>query len=379
VFDLDLVLAADGILMVCLLAAGYGQLDAANARHGHAFPNLTLLFLVATLIAPLLLRDRRPALALTFSIMSTLWTVGVARKVISPPFQAAGVVTLLYCLYTVAARYDRRVSGAAWLTCMGLGIVFYPRNMIGVVIIISAPVLVGLNVRSRRLARDELAQQEHRHQEERAVLEERQRIARELHDVVAHHMAVIAIHAEAAPYKVARPPEELTESFADIRASALEGLTELRRILGVLRTEADPQTAPQPGLERLHEVIASARGAGLNVRTSVRGESRVLPQGIGLSAYRIVQEALSNAMKHAPGAEVHVEVIFTPEVLRLRIVNGPGSEPSPIAGTGGGHGLVGMRERVAMLGGRLIAEPDRQGGFILDATLPFQPHPEQDP
>jgi signal transduction histidine kinase len=84
-------------------------------------------------------------------------------------------------------------------------------------------------------------------------------------------------------------------------------------------------------------------------------------------------------MKHAPGAEVHVEVIFTPEVLRLRIVNGPGSEPSPIAGTGGGHGLVGMRERVAMLGGRLIAEPDRQGGFILDATLPFQPHPEQDP
>ncbi|MBC6457345.1 sensor histidine kinase [Actinomadura sp. HBU206391] len=324
---------------------------------------------------PLLLRDRLPGLAWTLSATADLWTVGVARELLGAPFLTVGVLVQLYCLYTLAARYDRLVTTVAWTICLAAGIGFAPHNLIAVVIVVTAPVLVGINVRSRRLAQDELVEQENRHRDERAVLEERQRIARELHDVVAHHMSVIAIHAEAAPYKVTDPPQELAESFADIRSCALEGLTELRRILGVLRTEHDPQTVPQPGLDRLDEIVASARNGGVSVTASVRGEATALPQGVSLSAYRILQEALSNVMKHAPGASVDVDVAYGPGTLTLRVVNGPGpaqeDAPSPVAAAGGGHGLVGMRERVVMLGGDLVAGPTPGGGFAVTATLPW--------
>ena len=141
-------------------------------------------------------------------------------------------------------------------------------------------------------------------------------------------MSVIAIQAEAAPYKVPDPPPELAESFAEIRTSALEGLTELRRVLGVLRTGDEPQTAPQPGLERLEEVLASARNGGLTIEVNSTGEASTLPQGVALSAHRILQEALSNAMKHAPGAAVTVDIGYRTDELRLRVVNGPGSAPA---------------------------------------------------
>jgi signal transduction histidine kinase len=237
------------------------------------------------------------------------------------------------------------------------------------------PLVLGHLVRLRRSTRRVLAEQEARHEAETAVLEERQRIARELHDVVAHHMSVIAIQAEAAPYKVADPPAELADSFAEIRASALEGLTELRRVLGVLRTADAPQTAPQPGIERLEEVLASARTAGVPVEVSTTGEATPLPQGVALSAHRILQEALSNAMKHAPGASVTVEIAYAPAELRLRVVNGPGTGTRPVAESGGGHGLVGMRERVIMLGGELSTGLLPDGGFAVTAVLPFQKAP----
>ena len=167
----------------------------------------------------------------------------------------------------------------------------------------AATIFAGLIVRSRRGSREQLAVAERRHEGERALLEERQRIARELHDVVAHHMSVIAIQAEAAPYKIADPPKELVESFAEIRASALSGLSELRRVLGVLRSD-QPDTAPQPGLDDLDGLLESARNGGVTVTVGVTGTPRPLPEGVDLSAYRIVQEALSNAMRHAPGSAV---------------------------------------------------------------------------
>jgi signal transduction histidine kinase len=203
------------------------------------------------------------------------------------------------------------------------------------------------------------------------VLEERSRIARELHDVVAHHMSVIAIQAEAAPYRVPDPPKELTSSFADIRANALQALAELRRVLGVLRAERDDdQAAPQPTLGGLGELVAGARGAGLAVETAVGGTPRPLPTGVEVSAYRIVQEALSNAMRHAPGSRVRVELAYTPAALRLCVVNGP---PRAAASTlpGPGHGLLGMRERAAMLGGELTAAPTAGGGYAVTAVLPL--------
>ena len=196
-------------------------------------------------------------------------------------------------------------------------------------------------------------------------------------------MSVIAIQAEAAPYKTADPPPELVESFGDIRASALAGLTELRRVLGVLRTGGH-DTAPQPGLADLDALLDSARSGRVSVTVTRSGNPVPLPEGVDLSAYRIVQEALSNAMRHAPGSHVQVRVAYRPDGLVLEVCNdaGPPVQAVPVMagggdGTvGGGHGLVGMRERAAMLGGSLDAGPTGDGGFLVTAVLPVSP-PEE--
>jgi len=249
------------------------------------------------------------------------------------------------------------------------------------------PVAVGVIVRVRRGNREELEVAERRHEGERALLQERQRIARELHDVVAHHMSVIAIQAEAGPYKVADPPPELVESFAEIRASALSGLNELRRVLGVLRSD-QPDTMPQPGLEDLPGLLDSARAGGVTVTTDVTGTPRALPDGVDLSAYRIVQEALSNAMRHAPGSTVQVKLFYGEAALVIEIrndgVNGAQADPAdPEEGRwaglgGGGHGIIGMRERAAMLGGHLQAGPVSDDEFLVTAALPLGDRGEED-
>jgi len=200
-------------------------------------------------------------------------------------------------------------------------------------------------------------------------------------------MSVIAIQAEAAPYKTADPPPELVESFGDIRASALAGLAELRRVLGVLRT-AGRDTAPQPGLADLDALLDSARGGGVSVAVTCSGNPVTLPEGVDLSAYRIVQEALSNAMRHAPGSHVRLHLAYRPDSLALEVRNDaapPASSAvlvlvaSGARAAGGGHGLVGMRERAAMLGGGLDAGPTADGGFRVTAVLPVSPPEEEAP
>ena len=188
------------------------------------------------------------------------------------------------------------------------------------VFLAAVPILLGVVVRVRRSGERQLEEQERRHSGERALLEERQPIARELHDVVAHHMSVIAIQAEAAPYKTADPPPELVESFGEIRASALAGLAELRRVLGVLRTGGQ-DTTPQPGLADLDALLDSARSGGVSVTVTRSGNPVTLPEGVDLSAYRIVQEALSNAMRHAPGSHVRLHLAYRPDSLALEICN----------------------------------------------------------
>ncbi|MFC5654937.1 sensor histidine kinase [Streptomyces nogalater] len=245
--------------------------------------------------------------------------------------------------------------------------------------------VTGSALRSRQQARSELVQQTTISVEERArrtLLEERSRIARELHDVVAHHMSVISIQAQVAPHLVENPSPELLENLSGIRANALEALTELRRVLGVLRSEnpEDPYglgapgtgaapDAPQPTLDRLDALIENTRAAGLDVTAEVVGAIRPHAPGVELSAYRIVQEALSNALRHAPGSRVRVEVGHLPEGLRLVVDNTPPRHPAPPS-PGAGHGLLGMRERVAMLGGRLTAGGTEGGGFSVTAFLP---------
>ncbi|MEU3609426.1 histidine kinase [Streptomyces sp. NPDC035033] len=206
----------------------------------------------------------------------------------------------------------------------------------------------------------------------RTLLEERTTIARELHDVVAHHMSVVAIQAEAAPYRVENPPPELEQAFRTIRENAVAALTELRRILGVVRAEDyEAPDAPQPTLADLDGLVANVREAGLDVTLTVTGAARELPQGVELSAYRIVQEALSNVLRHAPGAPAKVELGYVLGGLGLRIANGPARglvKPSP----GAGHGITGMRERVGMLGGEMTAEPTGDGGYEVTVFVPVQ-------
>jgi signal transduction histidine kinase len=251
-------------------------------------------------------------------------------------------------------------------------------------------VVLGAALRGRRIARAQLVEQTTLTAEERArrtLLEERSRIARELHDVVAHHMSVISIQAQVAPHLVENPPDELRENLAGIRENALEALTELRRVLGVLRSE-HPDTAdsldgrdtgpaphaPQPGLDRLDPLLENTRAAGLTVTLAVKGERRPLPPGMELSAYRIVQEALSNVLRHAPGASAQVELRHTPYGLIVQVVNSRPTGPVPPS-PGVGHGLLGMRERVAMLDGSMTAHPLPDGGFKVMAFLPSSPRP----
>ncbi|MEU0690833.1 sensor histidine kinase [Streptomyces uncialis] len=210
----------------------------------------------------------------------------------------------------------------------------------------------------------------------RTLLEERTTIARELHDVVAHHMSVVAIQAEAAPYRVENPPPELEQAFVTIRENAVAALTELRRVLGVVRAD-DYQApdAPQPTLADLDSLLANVRETGLEVERTTTGAVRELPPGVELSAYRIVQEALSNTLRHAPGASARVEVSHVLGGLGLRVVNGPARglvKPSP----GAGHGITGMRERVAMLNGGMTAGELPEGGYEITVFLPVPPMEE---
>ncbi|MGW6915943.1 sensor histidine kinase [Kitasatospora sp. NPDC054939] len=247
-------------------------------------------------------------------------------------------------------------------------------------------VVLGAVRRGRREDRARLAEQITATAQERAlrtVLEERARIARELHDVVAHHLSLIAIKAEAAPYRVQDPPPALAAELTAIRAGAREGLAELRNLLGVLRpTPAGSSVLlpgqpvapapPQPSLARLDGLLDQVRAAGLPVTARIVGPPRPLPPGVELSAYRIVQESLSNALRHAPGAETRVELGYGREALRLRITNRPPARTAPPS-PGAGHGLTGMRERAAMLGGDLIAGPAPDGGYEVAAELPAPP------
>ncbi|UWE09902.1 sensor histidine kinase [Actinacidiphila bryophytorum] len=201
---------------------------------------------------------------------------------------------------------------------------------------------------------------------------ERARIARELHDVVAHHISVIAVQAETARLTTPGMPPAGAARLSEIGDTARAGLTEMRRLLGVLRQDAEATTAerrPQPGLQQLNELVDEARSAsGAGVRLIVSGPPAALDPGVELAAFRIVQEALTNVRRHARGAAVDVELHYGADTLRLRVRdNGPGPAPGAAAG---GHGLPGMRERAAAAGGTLRTGPASGGGFLIEAALP---------
>ncbi|HEY8480252.1 MAG TPA: histidine kinase, partial [Spirillospora sp.] len=297
-------------LVTALLATGTNSLlrepvraDAPN----YPGDGVALLFAVL-LTAPLAIRDRHPLAAWRLSVVA-LTLLSLSSWPSDLEYTEGGAFVALMCVYTVTVRCSRGITlGVAILSFAGVWLIKDSGSAPGASALLLVPLAVGYAVRVRRTARQEMAEQERRHLAAEAVLTERQRIARELHDVVAHHMSMIAIQAEAAPYRVDAVPEETRKDLAEIRATALDALTELRRILGVLRSEDGAETAPQPSLDRLDELIANARGAGLRVETHLTGDIDGLSPGVGLTAYRIIQEALSNVMRHAPGSQVRVEV-----------------------------------------------------------------------
>ncbi|HEY4463917.1 MAG TPA: histidine kinase [Streptosporangiaceae bacterium] len=380
----DFVFLADLAAALICFGATNGVLGTQNAHHNSPHSNGELLLVSLMLCAPLVLRTRFPLTAWTASLIAMLWT----SRLITPQslsgaaYIPAGVIVYALCLYAVAVRCKAWVAFGAGLVTIAAAAWINPPTTVMALFFAAVSVFAGVIVRSRRGSREQLEVAERRHEGERTLLEERQRIARELHDVVAHHMSVIAIQAEAAPYKTADPPPELVESFGEIRASALSGLSELRRVLGVLRSDR-PDVAPQPGLEDLGRLVDSARTGGVTVTTAITGTPGPLPAGVDLSAYRIVQEALSNAMRHAPGSAVHVRLYYGEAALVIEVRNNgvphgiqatqaAGGPPGRAGlGNGGGHGIIGMRERAAMLGGHLKAGPTANDEFVVTAALPL--------
>ena len=377
----DLVFLVDAAAALILFAITNANLGNDNAHHGKPHSAGLIVLASAVLCVPLLLRTRLPLTAWSASALAMFWVSQVIPpySISNGAYAATGVIVYVLCLYAVAVRCKAWVVITAGLLTV-FGAAFVASQSAVTSVLISAICLsAGVIVRSRRGSRERLAVVERRHEGERALLEERQRIARELHDVVAHHMSVIAIQAEAAPYKSADPPPELVESFAEIRASALTGLNELRRVLGVLRSDRT-EVAPQPGLDDVDELLESARNGGVTVTFGSTGTPRSLPEGVDLSAYRIVQEALSNAIRHAPGSEVRVQLFYGEAALVIEVRNNGCAAAQPASvqqwtdgglSLGGGHGIIGMRERASMLGGHLRAGPTPAGEFLVTAALPL--------
>jgi signal transduction histidine kinase len=277
-------------------------------------------------------------------------------------------------------------SGLAGAVLVALMIVFVgvrdpeaaTGDYLGVLALVAAAWLIGFAFRERNLRAAELVERAERAERARetearaAVAEERARIAREMHDVVAHSLSVMVVQAEAAEAMLDDDPERARRPLSAVQQTGRGALTELRRMLGVLREIADegPSLAPQPGLAALDELARQVREAGLPVRVRVEGEPRSLPPGIDLSAYRIVQEGLTNALKHAGPATAEVRVRYGEREVEVEVRDdGRGGAPRS---NGGGHGLIGMRERVALYGGRLSAGPRAEGGFALTARLPLE-------
>jgi signal transduction histidine kinase len=242
---------------------------------------------------------------------------------------------------------------------------------------------VGVTIRTRRAyvaaleARNSLLEREREDNARLAVALERGRIARELHDVVAHSVSVVVVQADGAERLVETDPARAREALRDIAATGRQALAEMRRLLGVLReAEPDHARAPQPGIAELRSLAARVEDAGLPVELSVQGDERPLPASAALSAYRIVQEALTNTLRHAGPARARVILRYLPDALEVQVSdNGAGQQPGPERGNttpadGGGHGLIGMRERVTLFGGELHAGPRPEGGYAVVARIP---------
>jgi signal transduction histidine kinase len=362
-------------------------IDVTTMREGHPSvvqlpPSLGQKLLAIAVVAPLPLAARYPLMA---------WRIGWLALLIVPlapaawwggwPWGPPQLIALLAAFCLAGVRHGRAVLWWMWALSLIPWWLWLSADLanlggpVGATIVFTATTIAVDSVGSRLRAQRALAAQTESAGAERvrlAALEERTRIARELHDVVAHHMSLIAVRAETAPYRLSDLPDSARAEFGSLSAAAREALADMRRLLGVLRHDQPTVLTPQPQLSDLRVLVDAARQAGVSVELSVPGPLEQVPSGVGVCAYRIVQESLSNASQHSPGAAVTVSVDQDSGAVLLRVANGPGTPAvlsGPERGTGGG--LTGMRERVTLLGGSLSAGPAPDGGFVVSAVLPL--------
>ena len=384
-------MALDALLAVGLTALSLVVI-AGGARDLGSYDPLSLVLLVLQTL-PLVFRRQYPLIVLAVTAGATIVHAALAAESLN------ATLGFLVALYTVGERVDRRRSSlAALATGLGIGVLIalraqMPAALSGFVqteLAVFVAWVLGTWSRDRRAHIETIEERsrrlEHEREEraERAVVAERERIARELHDVVAHHVSVIVIQAGAALRALDRRPVDARAAVEAIDATGRQALGDMRRMLGILgRPGGDGQAgasgagtdalAPMPSLERLGELLEQVRTVGLPVELSVAGEPRPLEPGLELSAYRIIQEALTNVLKHAPGSRARVAVRYGTSALEVEIVDqGPGEGRSrPMREFDeSGHGLIGMRERVAVFDGTFAA--GRVGrGFRVAATFPL--------
>jgi len=337
------------------------------------------------LAAPLVLRRRWPLVVLAvISVHFTrYWAVGQVNEI-------ASWVILGVAVYSAAAYADRRragwVCGACLLWLIGSGVVLSVRagpigavEVAAIAMFDALPFLLAwpLGAMMRRLReyravleeRNRQLDQEREVNARRAVLEERVRIARELHDVVAHHVSVMGVQAGVARRLFARDPAEAVTAIGSVETASRQAIADLQQLVGVLRRQEEgDDLAPQPSLGRLPELVEHMRQAGLAVELTIQGRQAPLPAGVELSAYRIIQEALTNTLKHAGPAQAAVIVRYEDGAVEVEVVDN-GQGPPPARPGTGGKGLVGMQERVRLYGGRLDAGARPGGGFRVHAVL----------
>jgi signal transduction histidine kinase len=331
--------------------------------------------LALAMTAILLLRLRLPLLtfALEIACMPLLGWASSAENGNDP---MGMIVIALVAIYSAGAHTRGRALAAATALAVGTTLMFAfadgdSMNVSGLLFFgffVFGPFLAGVVIRIRR-EREHLLVQERDERARAAVAEERTRIARELHDVVAHAMGVIVLQARGARHALEDEPADARAAIDAIEETAGTALTEMRRLLGVLREDGEEiALAPQPSVAHLDDLAAKLREAGLPVEVTVEGESRELPPGVDLSAYRIIQEALTNALKHAGPAHAHVHLRYRPDHVEVEVLDdGAGGSN----GGGSGHGLLGMQERVFVFGGELETGPRNGGGFAVRARLPL--------
>jgi signal transduction histidine kinase len=326
-------------------------------------PPLTALGVVLLLAGTVPVTWRRRSPVVVWAVVGAATGAYGIAPLPDPVFVGAFV-----SLYTVVARCRPRVSvpigvltAALWLFATAMSGDSDLKDYYPAIVLASLAGALGVLTRTLERQREDEAQ--------RAVAEERARLARELHDVVAHAVSVVVVQAEAGA-AAGGPPDRVEETFDAIADTGRAALVELRRLLGVLRAPDEPASRePQPGVAQLEPLVESVRRAGLPVEVRVEGDGRPLPPGVDLSAYRIVQEALTNSVKHAGPARASVLLRYGERELELEVVDdgrGPRAAAAPP-----GHGLAGMRERTALLGGELDAGPAPGGGFAVRARLPL--------